>query len=157
MVLLSAVKGGFFLGKKPLDCEALVYSNSEFAINSCSDTRPPLHFALVSRLRSLIPPMRNSSASHTRWVHKRSPFSKVRRAGEYQDGAVEVLDAGHGVDGGPIVYNECQQRPSWHSLLWATEYSSGTALEFKCTEIIRNEKCASSEGWHDQWEQVSPG
>jgi hypothetical protein len=22
---------------------------------------------------------------------------------------------------------------------------------------IRNEKCASSEGWHDQWEEVPPG
>jgi hypothetical protein len=32
VVLLSASKGGFPLRKKPLNCEASVYSNSEFGI-----------------------------------------------------------------------------------------------------------------------------
>jgi hypothetical protein len=34
----------------------------------------------------------------------------LRPAGEYQDGAVEVLDAGYGVDGDP---NESARAQSW--------------------------------------------
>lgn len=38
MVLSSALRGGFFLRKKTLNCEASVYSNSEFALGRHSDT-----------------------------------------------------------------------------------------------------------------------
>jgi hypothetical protein len=32
VILLSALIGGFFLRKKPLECEVSVYSNSEIAV-----------------------------------------------------------------------------------------------------------------------------